>query len=553
MKISTLVLIAVAALVTFTACQKELNFDNGGVSFGTLKSAATGDCLPSTLYGIYKKDSVLTTDNYIDVQVQVSIPGTFDIKSDTIHGFSFSKTGNVGGGLNTIRLYASGKPDTTGTFTFTIKYDSSICKFDVTVVASTAGGANYTLGGAPGTCSNGGVPPGGTYTVGVAMTPANTVTMSVYVIAIGTWSLNTTANGVTFAGSGTFTSPGVQTITLTGSGTPSATPNTYTYNVSNGSSNCSFTITYAPSGSPAMYTLGGAPSGCTGVVLNGTYTAGTALISSNYVKINVIVTTPGTFSITTTTANGISFSASGVFTSTLPSPQSVTLIGSGTPAASGTNNYTATGNGSSCIFSVPVAAGPTSTDYYPLTNTTWWSYDDANLIDTVVNTVIGAATYNGNSYKEIEENSPAGTIVDTAHIRKSGNDYHQWTTTDGLSYQFAFDNPVFTDIIILKENAPTNTTWSNTYSGTFSGIAASVKYDFKIASANTSITVNGVTYNNVIHVTYDVSVSAMGLPFTIIETDENYYAKGIGPLKPISTQTGGTVISQRDIRNYRVF
>ena len=45
MKISKLVLIAIAALVSFTACQKELNFDNGGVSFGSLKSAATGDCL----------------------------------------------------------------------------------------------------------------------------------------------------------------------------------------------------------------------------------------------------------------------------------------------------------------------------------------------------------------------------------------------------------------------------------------------------------------------------------------------------------------------------
>ena len=553
MKISKLILIAVVTLTVFTACQKELSFDNGGVSFGTLKSAATGDCLPSTLYGIYKKDSVLTTDNYIDVQVSVLIPGTFEIRSDTINGYSFRKVGNVGAGLNTIRLYASGKPLATGTNTFTIKYDSSVCKFNVTVVAGTAGGAIYTLGGAPGTCSNGGVPPTGTYMAGTAMTAANTVTMSVNVASIGAYSLTTAANGVTFSSSGTFTSQTVQNITFTATGTPSATANTYTYNVSNGSSTCSFTITYAPAGPPAVYTLGGAPSSCTGVILNGTYTAGTALTASNYVKINVIVTTPGTFSITTTSANGISFSASGVFTSTLPNPQLVTLVGSGTPTTGTTNNYTATGNGSPCTFSVPVGAGPTSTDYYPLTTSTWWSYDDVNSFDTVVNTVIGAATYNGNSYKEIEENSPAGTIVDTAHIRKSGNDYHQWTTTDGLTYGFMFDNQVFTDIIILKENAPTNTTWSNTYSGTFSGIAASVKYDFKIASASTTITVNGVTYNNVIHVTYDVSISAMGLPFTVIQNNENYYAKGIGPLKPVSTLTGAGVQSQRDIRNYHVF
>ena len=150
MKISKLILIAVVTLTVFTACQKELSFDNGGVSFGTPKSAATGDCLPSTLYGIYKKDSVLTTDNYIDVQVSVLIPGTFEIRSDTINGYSFRKVGNVGAGLNTIRLYASGKPLATGTNTFTIKYDSSVCKFNVTVIATAAGGANYTLGSAAG-------------------------------------------------------------------------------------------------------------------------------------------------------------------------------------------------------------------------------------------------------------------------------------------------------------------------------------------------------------------------------------------------------------------
>ena len=551
MKISKLILIAVVTLTVFTACQKELSFDNGGVSFGTLKSAATGDCLPSTLYGIYKKDSVLTTDNYIDVQVSVLIPGTFEIRSDTINGYSFRKVGNVGAGLNTIRLYASGKPLATGTNTFTIKYDSSVCKFNVTVVAGTAGGAIYTLGGSPGNCS--GVTLAGTYQAGTAMTPVNTATMTVSVTVVGTYSVTTTAmNGVTFATSGLFTTQGVQNITLAATGTPAAA-GAFNYPVTANSSNCTFSVTYASSGPPAVYTLGGAPSSCTGVILNGTYTAGTALTASNYVKINVIVTTPGTFSITTTSANGISFSASGVFTSTLPNPQLVTLVGSGTPTTGTTNNYTATGNGSPCTFSVPVGAGPTSTDYYPLTTSTWWSYDDVNSFDTVVNTVIGAATYNGNSYKEIEENSPAGTIVDTAHIRKSGNDYHQWTTTDGLTYGLMFDNQVFTDIIILKENAPTNTTWSNTYSGTFSGIAASVKYDFKIASASTTITVNGVTYNNVIHVTYDVSISAMGLPFTVIQNNENYYAKGIGPLKPVSTVPGAGVQNQRDIRNYHVF
>ena len=70
----------------------------------------------------------------MDVQVNVSNPGTFDIKSDTVNGFSFRKAGSVVFGLNTIRPYAAGKPIAAGTSTFTIKYGSSTCTFDITVL-----------------------------------------------------------------------------------------------------------------------------------------------------------------------------------------------------------------------------------------------------------------------------------------------------------------------------------------------------------------------------------------------------------------------------------
>ena len=127
MNLSKFLLSSTIVLMVFSACQKELSYDNGGISVGTLKSAVTGDCLPSTIYGVYTKDSVLNSNNYVDVQVDVSIAGTFAIKSDTVNGYSFYKTGNVGNGLNTIRLYASGKPLAGGMNTFTITYGTSMC------------------------------------------------------------------------------------------------------------------------------------------------------------------------------------------------------------------------------------------------------------------------------------------------------------------------------------------------------------------------------------------------------------------------------------------
>jgi hypothetical protein len=61
----------------------------------------------------------------------------------------------------------------------------------------------------------------GTMTRGVAVSG---VTMTLYanVVELGTWSLSATENGVTFTGSGTFTTLGCQPITLTGSGTPTS-------------------------------------------------------------------------------------------------------------------------------------------------------------------------------------------------------------------------------------------------------------------------------------------------------------------------------------------
>lgn len=553
MKLFKMMAVAFAA-ITFFSCQKEIGFDANGVSSGTLKSSTTGDCLPQTLYGIYRKDSVLTTDNYMDVQVSVTIAGTFDIRSDTVNGYSFSKTGNVGTGLNTIRLYASGKPLAAGTNTFTIKYGGSQCKFNVTVITRTAGGAIFTLGGAPGNCS--GFTASGTYTAGVAMSVANTVTMLVNVSAGGTGTYMVTTNvvnGVSFAASGTFTNAGVQNISLTATGTPLAN-GAFNYTVSSGSSNCGFSITYAPAGPIAVFTLGGSPLGCTGVTLNGSYAVGSSLTSANNVKMDVNVTTAGSYAIATTTVDGFSFSAAGTFSAT--GAQTVTLVGSGSPTASGNFNFPATGNASTCTFSVTVTGAP-NPDYYPLTLNSWWSYDEfltgIPSIDSVKNTVIRTATYNGAQYYDIEE-TQGGVINDTARIRKAGNNYYLWGRIDALCYQVQFDNIQLVDHLFLQENAATNTTWSSLpLSGTIGGNAATIRYDFKIVNANTSISVNGITYNNVIHMSYDVQLSLMGNPFTLIETDENYFAKGIGPLKPIFTQTGGAVMSERDIRHFQIF
>ena len=246
MKILRTLAVIFTAFIVFISCQKQLDFGTDGVSVGTLKSSLTGDCLPVSVNGLFKVDSVLNNNSYVDIQVDVSIEGTFDVKTDTVNGYSFSKTGSVGKGINTIRLYPSGKPLIGGTNIFTVKYGASTCTFSITVNTSPA---VYTLGGSPGACT--GFILAGTYTAGVALSATNTVKVDVNVISGGAYTINTpTLNGVIFTATGTFTTTGPQTVILTGSGTP-VNAGSFTFPASGSANTCSFPVTFTGTPPPA--------------------------------------------------------------------------------------------------------------------------------------------------------------------------------------------------------------------------------------------------------------------------------------------------------------
>ncbi len=81
---------------------------------------------------------------------------------------------------------------------------------------------------------------------------------------------------------------------------------------------------------------------------------GQALTAANSITIDVVVNVLSTYTITTNTANGYSYSASGTFGST--GIQTVTLTGSGTPTAAQTDAFTLTMNGSSTTCNTSITA-----------------------------------------------------------------------------------------------------------------------------------------------------------------------------------------------------
>jgi hypothetical protein len=348
MKHRFLLFFLLSSLVVFNGCQKELSFESGsGPSEGTLQDDGSGDCLPKSVAGIYVAGIALVgTTSYIEVQVNVTLPGSYSISSDTVNGIYFRGAGVFNAtGLNTVRLKGNGTPLAAGIHNFVITYGTSGCTIAVTTSGSLA---TYTLNGGPGTCM--GATPAGTYAVGIPLTASNTVTTNVDVTVIGAYSISTApSNGITFTGSGSFTTTGPQAIVLTGTGTP-VTAGSTNIPVTTGTSSCSFPVVVISAPSAATYAVN-----CGSAVINGTYTSGTPLGASNTVNISVNVIVAGSYTITTTATNGMVFSGSGIFAAT--GAQNISLTGSGTPAAAGNSTIPVTTGTAPCNFTVTVVAG----------------------------------------------------------------------------------------------------------------------------------------------------------------------------------------------------
>lgn len=337
------------SLLMLASCEKEYSLENAvGTAVGSLKSDAFGDCLPSSVAGIYKADSTLGTGNYMDVQLELSTGGAYTIVTDTINGYYFKGTGSAAAGLQTVRLRGFGKPIAAGINEFRIAFGTSECFLSVTVLNNTATIANFTLVGGPGVCT--GAVASGNYVKDVPLTSSNTLTVTVNVTSLGVYAIGAaSANGMIFTSAGTFTSLGTQSVTLNGSGTPNSAGAT-SVTVGGTSGTCLFGIVVSATSTPAVFTLGGAPGNCTGFVLSGTYQVGQATTSSNTAVVEVLVTTPGSYNISTASVNGVVFAATGNFTNS--GTQQVTLTATGTPLAAGSFEFTPAGLASTCKFSV---------------------------------------------------------------------------------------------------------------------------------------------------------------------------------------------------------
>ncbi len=479
MKRIIILALLVISIATIPSCIKEksLEASSSNTSAGSLQSDVNEDCLPKTIAGVYEAGTPLGASNFITVDVNVTGAGTYTISTDTVNGYYFRGTGTFGStGAQTIKLTGIGNPVAAGTDDFLVSYGGTSCFVSVTVLPDgSAGPAVFTLQGAGGSCTNATL--AGSYILSTPLNASNKVTLSVTVTTIGTYSVTTnTANGISFSGSGVFSTTGSQTIVLTGTGTPAANTAT-TLSVTVGTGTCTFQV---PISGPAVFTID-----CTSADILGTYETGTALNATNTVDLDVNVTTAGAYSISTTAVNGMVFTGSGTLAT---GPQTIRLTGSGTPADDGDFDITVSFGSSTCDFQITVAGGTASID---------WKFTEATATfqgeaDTAQLSTAGAFNILGYAGSSTNGDILIIVITDISGGIQNNETYNSSSTTansagfifNSGTNSYTADNSTTPGVNMVFKVTSHNTT-TKTFEGTYSGTCRDAANAIKTITAGT--------------------------------------------------------------------
>lgn len=275
---------------------------------------------------------------------------------------------------------------------------------------------------------------------------------------------------------------------------------------------------------------------CMPITVNGKYVRGAALSDSNTVVIRVNFSSPGSYNISTDSADGFSFSSSGIMTDS--GLQSITLKGTGTPVSAQLTNFAIAFDSSVCMFSVTVfdssiVAPVTSGDYFPTTDSSNWTYGlntDPTGGDTLHTAVaLTNQTISGAIYRTFISTAPG--IADSSFYRKGGGLYYQYGDLNDVQVYDTVNNKV--EYIFLKDTEPVSSTWeSPEVDATLGSIAGKAKIKFTIEGKDITTTLGANSIDSVLQVKreYMFAPAAAGGYATIV-TAQFYYAKNIGFIK----------------------
>jgi hypothetical protein len=143
--------VVILLLFNSLSCTKEYSYENIDTPFaeGTLHDSA-GDCLYNSVTGTFYSGIQPNTNNYLEVEVNITKPGSYYITTDFQNGFRFADSGYFHNAIDTIiHLPPIGIPaKATQTF-FTIQFNNETCNVYVNVKDSIVTSTTDTMPDVP--------------------------------------------------------------------------------------------------------------------------------------------------------------------------------------------------------------------------------------------------------------------------------------------------------------------------------------------------------------------------------------------------------------------
>lgn len=271
MKFLTFICAVFLSVLLITSCSKEYSLENGGggkTASGTwefndsikgyqgnidtayiLGTGANKELhlVGPSLTGIQNFNLVFYSDSFkVGVYKASLFQASFNFTSG---GKSIYKAGQVYGEF-IVNITSYNKDLIIGTFSGTVRDSANrttslkLGKFKSILAGATSAPTSAgVLGDSVGNCKP--VTKNGNYTQGISLSAINTVQVQATVTVPGTYKIFTDpVNGISFSGTGTFTSAGVKNVVLNGSGTPAFSGN-QTFTLHFGTSQCSFIINFS--------------------------------------------------------------------------------------------------------------------------------------------------------------------------------------------------------------------------------------------------------------------------------------------------------------------
>jgi hypothetical protein len=202
--------------------------------------------------------------------------------------------------------------------------------------------------------------------------------------------------------------------------------------------------------------------------------------------------------------------------------------------------------------------GTSTGDYYPMALDNQWTMSQ-NATEMAPTKIIGTDNFGGTTYYKLSNALSGADLGSTM-----GFDMQTWIAKKGAAYFSKIGDMTITqddvtvkmngyEIQILKDNLAVGESWNQTLpikitvsaGGQSQSLEMPTKYTGTILEKNVQVTLNGVSYPDVIKVNMKQEMTIQDPTSveseTIVIDEEDWYANGVGPIKRITTSNGKTL------------